>query len=132
MSIAPCPLALLLAPPGHLWQGLRLVLANCPDIVLAKDQAQDHAQALALMCRLAPTLAVLDFGLPGDGLALLTILKRRWPATRYLVIVENLGQLELARAASADCALLRGFQTRELYSVIHNLLPALPLRVEDI
>ena len=131
MSTTSPSLALLIAPPGRLREGLRAVLANCPDITLAEAEARNHAQTLALMKNLASALVVLDFGLAEDILALLADIKHAWPATRSLVIVDHLRQLESARAAGADRVLWRGFETQELYAVIHALRPALPLPVDN-
>jgi DNA-binding NarL/FixJ family response regulator len=119
---------LLIAPAGRLWYSLRMVLAGCPEIVLV-GEAHTDATALTLMAQWRPALALLDGGLADTILPLLALIKCNWPATRCLVLAENLQQMEEARARGADEVLLRGFENQELYTAIHTLLPTPPVPV---
>jgi DNA-binding NarL/FixJ family response regulator len=72
------------SPPMRLALCDMLQISNEPCLIL---QAGNAEEALELVLEQAPDLVLMDIALPGmDGLTCLAEIKRRWPATRSLVI----------------------------------------------
>lgn len=67
-------------------RGLSLVLRQEPDFAIV-GEAQDGAEAVALAAQLMPTLALLDWKMPGmDGLQAAQAIKQQNPQTRTLLL----------------------------------------------
>ncbi|HUV26279.1 MAG TPA: response regulator transcription factor [Anaerolineales bacterium] len=115
-------LALLIAKPGHLRNGLQSLLRTIPQIeVLA--ESNDPSILLKMNDDLRPELILVDGGLIAeDDWSGLTKIKADWPGTKVLVLTENDQQGQTAKEAGADFFLLKGFPATELACLIETLL----------
>jgi DNA-binding NarL/FixJ family response regulator len=70
-----------------------------------------------------PTLVLLGANLLDEDIqTVLAQIKARWPETRCIVLVDNVQQQWIAKAAGADSALLVGFPAAKFVSTIQELL----------
>lgn len=84
------PLRIVLAEDHPLMrEGTRRVLAAQPDMVVV-GEAEDGEQALALITRLKPEVAILDIHLPKlNGIAVARRLKETSPGTKVLMLTAH-------------------------------------------
>jgi CheY-like chemotaxis protein len=91
----------------------------------AVAQAADGTEALVLVRRLRPALAVLDLVMPGpDGIAVCRALKGD-PSTAgipVVVLTADEGAVERARAAGADAFVTKPFSPGALLALARQLL----------
>jgi len=114
--------ALIIAPPGRLRDSLR-VLLRASGRIARVEEADDARLGLQSIAERPPGLVVLDAGLcEEDALAVLGQIKTQWPRLPCLVLVNNLDQEPVARAAGADAVLQAGFATEDFFSAIDHLL----------
>ena len=100
--------------------GLGALLAAEPDIDVV-GTARSVADTLALPEQLAPSVCVVDLRLPdGDGIALASTLKRRWPDTRVLILTLTADPAEVVRSLGAglDGYVLKDSEPSELVSAV--------------
>ncbi|MCA0293414.1 MAG: response regulator transcription factor [Actinobacteria bacterium] len=101
-----------------------LIEADSTMTVFASATSASEAQSLAeaLASDGEPDVCVLDLQLPdGDGISLGTTLKRRWPATRVLVLTmaSDPGAVIRTLGAGLDGYLLKDSDPAELRAAIH-------------
>ncbi len=115
-------LALLIAKPGHLRNGLQSLLRTIPQIeVLA--ESNDPSILLKMNDDLRPELILVDGGLIAeDNWSALAKIKADWPGTKVLVLTENDQQGLAAREVGADFYLLKGFPAADLAQLIETAL----------
>jgi DNA-binding NarL/FixJ family response regulator len=111
--------ALIIAQPGQLRDGLRMLLQAIPQVYIS--QTDDCPSALLLDTCYAPSLVLLDFDLIQNQDTIQAI-TARWPQSRYIVLVADEQQYHLARHAIADITLLKGILASRLFLIIEELL----------
>lgn len=114
-------LALIIAKPGHLRNGLKSLLRTIPQIeVLAES---NDPSILLKMDEILPELIVVDGSLIDDrNLSELAQIKTDRPLSKIIVLTENDQQDLAAQKAGADFHLLKGFRAAELALLIESLL----------
>jgi two-component system response regulator NreC len=108
----------IIAPPGRLRDGLRVVLRANENIEIA-GQADDGKAALEAVTASFPVLVLLDANLPdGEAWSILEHLKRRLPEMYCCVLVHTCDQDQRARNKGADAVLQEGFSSEQFLSVV--------------
>ena len=116
-------LALIVAKPGPLRQGLRALVSSIPGIEVLGESG-DSSSALETIGRSRPDLILVDANLPqGDAWRTLRQTKENWPQIRCVVLTDHGEQHGEARAANADAVLQKGIPAALLVQVIERLLP---------
>lgn len=116
-------LALIVARPGRMRDGLRALLRAMPQIEIV-DEADDSPSALRMITKHHPALLLLDSDLPGDEVSTeLGRIKTEEPQIRCIVLADNPQQQQVANAAGADGVLLKGFPAAKLFETIERLFP---------
>ncbi|WP_376788776.1 response regulator [Thermoflexus sp.] len=103
--------------------GLRLLLQNRPDFELV-GEAENGAQALALVERLRPDLVILDVRLPDrDGLEVCREITERFPGIRVLILTAYPDEAFIVRAIEAGASgyVLKRAGSRELMEALEAL-----------
>ena len=102
--------------------GLSALIAADPALTVVGSAASAReAESLALETE--PDVCVLDLQLPdGDGISLGVMLKRRWPASRVLVLTmaSDPGAVIRSLGAGLDGYLLKDSDPAELRAAIHS------------
>jgi DNA-binding NarL/FixJ family response regulator len=113
--------ALVVARPGPMLEGLVAMLATMPWLAHVWE-AHDVPAALRLIEQHHPGLILLESGLPADDLwAALHAIKGLCPGSYCIVLTEDEGQREEARAAGADDTLSTGLSAVRLFETIDVL-----------
>ena len=113
---------LLAAARGPLHDALQAALGAIPQVTLT-EHAGDMASVLGRVAESCPSLVVLDDSLPGDAtLLLLRQIKSVSPATRCLVLTDDVRRLSIATSNGADAVMLQGTPPTELFETIEHLL----------
>jgi DNA-binding NarL/FixJ family response regulator len=100
---------------------LRALFATCPDLEVV-GEAADGSEALGLVARERPDVAVMDLRLPIlDGLRATGWIKQRWPRVRVLVLTLDAGARDEALAAGADAFVAKGDPEDALLEAIRAL-----------
>jgi two-component system NarL family response regulator len=84
-------------------------------------EAEDNASALAACAEHRPDVVLMDLRIPGGGGVEATLaIRRRWPATRVLIITTFEGDEDIHRAIQAGASgyLLKGLSSVELIRAI--------------
>lgn len=84
-------------------------------------EAIDNASALSACDKLRPDVVLMDLRIPGGGgVEATSAIRRRWPATRVLIVTTYDGDEDILRAIQAGASgyLLKGLSTAELVSAI--------------
>jgi len=115
-------LALIIAKPGHLRNGLQSLLRTIPQIEILAE-SHDPSILLKMNDGLLPELILVDAGLIDEAnWSAITKIKAERPSTKVIVLTENEQQGQVAKEAGADFYLLKGFPATELAHLIENLL----------
>jgi DNA-binding NarL/FixJ family response regulator len=116
-------LALIVAQPGPLPDGLRALLIAMPQVDAVKEVC-DLSSALGMAFKRAPTLVLLDSGLAGSAIWLaVRQVKAKWPRARCIFLADGVQQQYEADAAGADAVLLKGVLPSRLIATVVRLLP---------
>jgi DNA-binding NarL/FixJ family response regulator len=115
--VANRALVLMIGVPGRIQESLRTMLKAVPDLEVLEVE-QGHWPSAKLRQE-KPDLVLLDSGLPAEEVAWI---KANWPSTGCLVLSDTTGQMQRAKAAGADAALLRGFTGNEFFATLRGLL----------
>lgn len=103
--------------------GLAAMLAPQPGLRVVAE-AVDNPGALAACAEHRPDVVLMDLRIPGGGgvEATLTI-RRRWPATRVLIVTTFDGDEDIHRAIQAGASgyLLKGLSSAELVQAIEAI-----------
>jgi DNA-binding NarL/FixJ family response regulator len=117
--------ALIVARPGSLRDVLCVLLQTMPQIQTV-DLASDVSSALEAAAGHRLILVLTDAS-PSNGRdtasTAVRMIKAREPATRCLVLADDVHQRQAVESAGADVALVKGFPAGELLEVIEGLLP---------
>jgi DNA-binding NarL/FixJ family response regulator len=113
---------LIIAKPSRMRDGLRALLRTIPYLTLV-GQVDDGLSAIKTMTDQHPALVLLGANLLDEDIqTVLAQIKAKWPETRCIVLVDNVQQQWIAKAAGADSALLVGFPASKFVSTIQELL----------
>ncbi len=107
----------VLIADDRLWAraGLRALLATRREIEVV-GEAADGREALALVEQQQPDVVLLDVRMPVlDGLEATRLIKARWPEIRVVVLTIYAAYCSEALAAGADCFLVKGGRSKELF-----------------
>ena len=115
-------LALIIAKPGHLRNGLQSLLRSIPQIeVLA--ESHDPAILTKLNAGIHPDLILVDACMFNESnWNAIKKMKKDWPGIQVLMLTENDEQGQAAKEAGADFYLLKGFHASELAHLIETSL----------
>jgi DNA-binding NarL/FixJ family response regulator len=98
--------------------GLQALLATRPDIEVVGN-AGDGREAVMLVEEQGPDVVLMDVRMPElDGLEATRIVKARWPETRVIVLTVHAEYRSEALAAGADCFLLKGCPSSQLFQAV--------------
>lgn len=115
-------LALIVASPGPLREGLRAALAAIPrlDEVCEVDNA---AAAIRLFGARTPALLLVSTGLEGNNTPeSCRSIKACWPGSPCLVLVDTVELEPVAKAAGADLVLVKGVRPDQFLGRIESIL----------
>jgi DNA-binding NarL/FixJ family response regulator len=116
-------LALIVAHPGPVRDGLRALLTAIPQVESSKE-VDDASSALRIVKEHDPALVLISVDLSGDEVwDLLRQIKAERPQTRSILLVNDVQQQRLAQAAGADGVLFEGSPASKLSTTIKSLLP---------
>lgn len=97
--------------------------------------------ALELMARHLPDVALIDISMPGNGLEVAQEIVSRWPATKTVLLTASEEDEDVYRALKLGAAgyILKGISARELISAVETiaagetfLSPSLAVRLMDV
>ncbi len=115
-------LALIVAHPGPVRDGLRALLTAIPRVASLRE-IDDASSALRMVEQDRPALVLISVASPGDEVwNLLAQIKAKYPRTRSILLVDDVQQQQLAQAAGADGVLLKGDPASRLSATIKRLL----------
>jgi DNA-binding NarL/FixJ family response regulator len=115
-------LALIVAKPGPLRNSLQALMTTMPQIEILAETS-DPTALLRMGAEIQPHVVLMDADLPeAQVCAALRQIKAEWSQTRSIVLVEDSQQQQLAQAAGADVALLKGHPAAKLVATIEALL----------
>ena len=100
--------------------GIMQVLKRAKDMVVV-GQARDGAEAIELLKRHQPEIALLDLRMPVvDGIGVVRWIKRSGLSTRTVILTIFRGESDIRRAiqAGADAYLIKDASTREILKTI--------------
>ena len=116
-------LALVVAKPNHLWNGLRALLRTVPQIEIIAE-IRDPAILLKIGAEMQPDLVLLDASLFDEEiLTAITKIRGEWSKTKCVVLMEDSQHRQAAYGAGADYVLIKGFPAAGLVAIIEELLP---------
>ena len=112
----------LAIPPGPLRDGVAALLAALPGVD-SLEQSHDCEATLQLVAALRPAAVVVDGSLSGMGVpALVARLRTGWPATRCLVLADDVHQQHRLVGAGADAVLLKGASPARIADAFQAML----------
>jgi len=115
-------LALIIAKPGHLWNGVQSLLRTVPQIEIIAE-IKDPAVLLKMGAEMQPDLVLLEASLFDEEIcSAITKIKDEWPQTQCIVLVEDIQYRQVAYDAGADLVLPIGFPAAKLVAAIEELL----------
>jgi len=101
-------------------RALRVLLSTWPEVELVAD-AENGCEVLDLVEATQPDVVLMDLQMPVcDGLEATRRIKRRWPHVRVIALTVHDSSRAAARAAGADCFLLKGCRLEDLSAAIHG------------
>jgi len=117
-------LALIIAKPGHLWDGLQSLLRTLPEIEIIAE-IKFPSVLLKMGGEMKPDLILLDASLFGEDILKAIIkINEEWPHTQCVVLVENSQHYQALYDAGVDLVVQQGFPATKLVAVIEELLSA--------
>ena len=115
-------LALIVARPGPLRNGLQALMTTMPQIEILAETT-DPSALRRMGAGMQPDVVLLDASLPEDQVwAALGQIKAERSQTRSIVLVEDSQQQQKAQAAGADVVLIQGTPAGQLIAAIEGLL----------
>jgi len=122
LTLNKITLALVIAKPGHLRNGLQSLLRTIPQIEILAE-SHDPSVLLKMDEEMNPELILVDASIIDEvNWSTLTKIKAVCPSTKILVLTENDQQGRAAREAGADFYLLKGFPASELANLVETSL----------
>ena len=113
---------LLIAKQGRVRDGLRALLCAIPEVDVV-DQPCDGAFSADLMAEHNPALVLVSCSLHEKGTwNALKHMRARRPKVRFLVLVDDVKQQQLAWNTGADQVLIKGTSAEKLAETVKQLL----------
>ena len=117
-------LALIVATPGHLWDGVQSLLRTLPEIGIIAE-IKYPSVLLELSSEMQPDLILLDASLFGEDIwKSITKINEEWSNARCVVLVEDCQHHQALYDAGADLVVAQGFPATKLVAAIEELLSA--------
>ena len=117
-------LALIIAKPGHLWDGLQSLLRTLPEIEIIAE-IKFPSVLLKMGGEMKPDLILLDASLFGENIwEAITKINEVWSNTQCVVLVEDSQHHQALYDAGADLVVPQGFPATKLVAAIEELLSA--------
>ena len=117
-------LALIVARPGHLWDGVQSLLRTLPEIEIIAE-IKYPSVLLKMGSEMKPDLILLDQNLFGENiLKAITKINEEWSNTQCVVLVEDCQHQQALSDAGADLVVPQGFPATKLVAAIEELLSA--------
>jgi DNA-binding NarL/FixJ family response regulator len=117
-------LALIVAKPGHLWDGVQSLLRTLPEIEIIAE-IKCPSVLFKMGSEIQPDLILLDASLIGENIRkAITKISEEWPCTQCVVLVEDSQQHQAICDAGADLVVPQGFPATKLVAAIEELLSA--------
>jgi DNA-binding NarL/FixJ family response regulator len=117
-------LALIVAKPGHLWDGVQSLLRTLPEIEIIAE-IKCPSVLLKMGSEMQPDLVLLVASLFGESiLKAITKIKAEWSKTECVVLVEDCQHHQTLYDAGADLVVPQGFPATKLVAAIEELLSA--------
>jgi DNA-binding NarL/FixJ family response regulator len=117
-------LALIIAKPGHLWDGLQSLLRTLPEIEIIAE-IKFPSVLLKMGSEMKPDLILLDASLFGENIwEAITKINEVWSNTQCVVLVEDSQHHQALYDAGADLVVPQGFPATKLVAAIEELLSA--------
>jgi len=115
-------LALIVARPGHLWNGVQSLLRTLPEIeIIAEIKCPEVL--LKMGSEMQPDIILLDASLFGENIRnAITKISREWSHAQCVVLVEDSQHLQAVYEAGADLVVSQGFPAAKLVAAIEELL----------
>lgn len=114
--------ALIVARPGPLRNSLFALMASMPEIDLTAE-CKDLSALMSLGGQIKPDLILMEADFAEGQLALIIdFIKREWPSSRSMILVDEVGQQQEAREAGADVVLFKGYRAAGLVWNMKDLL----------
>ena len=114
--------ALIVAKPGPLRNSLFSLLNTLPQIEIVAE-CRDMPSLLHMGTKTQPDLLLMESNLPGNHVhESLKHINTEWPATRTVLLVDNVAQQQEAKSAGADVVLFKGYRAAGLLGIVEDLL----------
>ena len=121
MEVQPA-VALIVARPGPLRNSLFSLINTLPQIEIVAE-CRDMPSLLRMGSKIQPDLLLMESDLPGNHVReSMKQVNREWPATRTVLLVDNVAQQQEAESAGADVVLFKGHRAAGLLGIIADLL----------
>ena len=117
-------LALIVAKPGHLRDGVQSLLRTLPEIEIIAE-IKFPSVLLKMGSQMQPDLILLDASLFGENIGkAITKINEEWSNTQCVVLVEDGQYHQALYDAGADLVVPQGFPAAKLVTAIEKLLSA--------
>lgn len=117
-------LAIIVAKPGHLREGVQSLLRTLPEIEIIAE-IKCPSVFLKMGSEMQPDLILLDASLFGEDIRkAITKINEEWTHTQCVVLVEDSQHHQAVNDAGADLVVPQGFPATKLVSAIEGLLSA--------
>ena len=114
--------ALIIAKPGPLRNSLFSLMNTLPQIEIVAE-CKDMPALLRMGSKIQPDLLLMESDLPGNHVQeSLKHINTEWPATRTVLLVDNVAQQQEAESAGADVVLFKGYRAAGLLGIVEDLL----------
>jgi DNA-binding NarL/FixJ family response regulator len=117
-------LAIIVAKPGHLWDGVQSLLRTLPQIEIIAEIKRPSV-LLKMGREMQPDLILLDASWIGENtLKAIAKTNEEWSNTKCVVVVEDSQHHQALYDAGADLVVQQGFPATKLVAAIEKLLSA--------
>jgi AmiR/NasT family two-component response regulator len=115
-------MALIVGQPGPLRNSLFSLMTTLPQIDLVAE-SKDMASLMRLGAQIQPDLVLMQPESPEAHLVeAIHFIKSEWPASRTIVLVDDISQQQEAESAGVDVVLFKGYRAAGLMNVVEELL----------
>ena len=105
-------------------RALRALFGTCPDLLVV-GEASNGAEAIELVARTQPDVAIMDLRMPlVDGLQATARIRRQWPRVRVLILSLAVEARAEALTVGADAFVAKGDPEDLLLETIRDLARA--------
>jgi len=117
-------LALIVAKPGHLRDGVQSLLRTLPEIeIIAEVKCPSVLSKMG--SEMKPDIILLDASLFGENIwKVITKIKGEWSRTQCVVLVKDSQRQQAVYDTGADLVVPQGFPATKLVAAIKELLSA--------